>query len=72
MKNGMIEFHSKGPTGNIYYIIGQAQNILRKQSRIVEYNEMWEAIQESSSYLEALKIIAKHINLVDLDGLYKF
>lgn len=71
MKNGMIEFHSKGPTGNIYYIIGQARNILRKQSRIVEYNEMWEKIEASTSYLEALKIISKHVDLVDLDGIYK-
>lgn len=72
MKKGTVEFHSKGPTGNIYYIIGAAQSIMRKQRRINEYNKMWESIQKAKEYKEALKIIAKHINLVDLDGLYKF
>lgn len=44
---------------------------MRKQSRIIEYNEMWEEIQNSQSYLDALKIISKHVELVDLDGDYK-
>lgn len=72
MKKGTVEFHSQGPTGNIYYIIGAVQNIMRKQRRINEYNKMWESIQKAKGYKKALKIIAKHINLVDLDGLYKF
>ncbi len=71
MKKGRVEFHSRGQSGNIYYIIGMARDIMRKQSRIIEYNEMWEKIQNSQSYLDALKIISKHVELVDLDGDYK-
>ena len=71
MKKGTVEFHSQGPTGNIYYIIGVAQTIMRKQRRIDEYNKMWEHIQNAKGYTEALKIISKHVNLVDLDGEYE-
>lgn len=71
MKKGTVEFHSQGPTGNIYYIIVAAQNIMRKQRRIDEYNKMWERIQNAKGYKEALKIISKHVNLVDLDGKYE-
>ena len=68
MKKGKVEFHSQGQSGNIYYIIGAAQTIMRKQRRIDEYNKMWESIQNAKGYTEALKIISKHVNLVDLDG----
>ena len=71
MKKGRVEFHSRGQTGNIYYIIGMARDIMRRQSRIIEYNEMWEKVQNAHSYTEALKIISEHIDLVDLDGFYK-
>ncbi len=71
MKKGTVEFRSQGPTGNIYYIIGAAQTIMRKQRRIDEYNKMWESIQNAKGYTEALKIISKHVNLVDLDGKYE-
>ncbi len=71
MKKGKIEFHSRGQSGNIYYIIAKAQETMRKQSRLMEYNEMWDEIQNALSYEEALKIIAGHIELVDLDGVYK-
>ena len=54
MKKGTVEFRSQGPTGNIYYIIGAAQTIMRKQRRIDEYNKMWESIQNAKGYTEAL------------------
>lgn len=44
---------------------------MQKQHRIAEYNDMWERIQNAKSYQEALKIIAEHVDLVDLDGRYK-
>ena len=43
----------------------------KKQHRIAEYNDMWERVQNAKSYWEALKIIAEHVDLVDLDGRYK-
>lgn len=70
MKKGKVEFHSRGQTGNIYYIIGAAREVMKKQSRILEYNDMWDEVQNAQSYQEALKIIAEHVELVDLDGLY--
>lgn len=71
MKIGKVEFHSQGQSGNIYYIIGAVRGVMQKQHRIAEYNDMWEWIQNAKSYQEALKIIAEHVELVDLDGRYK-
>ena len=71
MKKGKVEFHSRGQSGNIYYIIGAVREVMKKQSRILEYNDMWDEVQNAKSYQEALKIIAEHVELVDLDGDYK-
>ena len=70
MKKGRVEFHSRGQSGNIYYIIGATREVMKKQRRILEYNDMWDEVQNAHSYPEALKIIAKHVELVDLDGVY--
>lgn len=71
MKKGKVEFHSRGQSGNIYYIIGAVREVMKKQSRLLEYNDMWDEVQNAKSYQEALKIIAEHVELVDLDGLYR-
>lgn len=71
MKKGKVEFHSRGQSGNIYYIIGAVREVMKKKSRILEYNDMWDEVQTAQSYPEALKIISEHVELVDLDGLYK-
>ena len=63
----VLHFNSRGESGNIYYILGNVRAIMCKQRRITEYNYMWEAVQNSNSYEEALKIIGKHVPLVDDD-----
>lgn len=68
---GKVEFHSRGQSGNIYYIIGAVREVMKKQSRILEYNDMWDEVQNAQSYTDALKIISEHVELVDLDGLYR-
>lgn len=65
MKRPKIEYSRSGPSGNIYYILGMARDALRKQHRITDYNNMWEKVQNSSSYEEALKAISEYCDLVE-------
>lgn len=70
MKNQVVHFQSRHESGNIYWILAEVRKIMRKGRRITEYNNMWEAVQKSGSYDEALKIISQHgIVLADKDTL---
>ena len=61
-----VEYSKSGPSGNIYHILGMAQRALRKQRRILDYNEMWERVQNSQSYSDALAIIGEYVELVEM------
>ena len=69
MNKATVTFRSRGPSGNIYWIIGEAGNALKKQRRIADYNTMRDRVFASGSYAEALEIIREYVDLVDLDGL---
>lgn len=62
-----LHFESRGVTGNIFWILGKVRDIMRKERRIIEYNDMWEEVQKSGSYEEALQIIGEHVHLIDDD-----
>lgn len=68
MTRPSIEFHSSSAEGNIYYILGKVRDALRKQRRINDYNELWERVQKSENYVNALVEIRKIVDLTDLDG----
>lgn len=70
MEKATIQFQSRGPSGNIFVILGMVRRELQRQRRITDYNNMWERVQNSQSYKEALEIIREYVNLVDLDGQY--
>lgn len=70
MNNPRVEFHSRGPEGNIYFILGKTRDILRRNRRINDYNDLWERVQKSKSYTAALAEIRKTIDLIDLDGTF--
>lgn len=74
MKKGTVEFHSQGPTGNIYYIIGAAQTIMRKQRRIDEYNKMQEikSRMQESRYREVQGSNFSTIREFDEQKVYSF
>ena len=67
MEKPVITYERRGPSGNIFFILGMCQRELRKQRRINEYNEMWEKVQKSGSYDEALKIIGETVKLIRVD-----
>ena len=66
MEKPTIIYDSRGETGNIYYLIGQLQRIMRKQRRYTDFNNLRDRIFESSSYEEALAIIGEEVELVDI------
>ena len=66
MEKPTIIYDSRGETGNIYYLIGQLQQIMRKQRRYTDFNNLRDRIFESSSYEEALAIIGEEVELVDI------
>lgn len=68
MTRPSVEFHSGSAEGNIYYILGKVRDVLRKQRRINDYNELWERVQKSGNYVNALAEIRKIVDLTDLDG----
>lgn len=70
MGKARIEFDSHGESGNIYWILGKVRDALRKQRRIIDYNNMWEQVQNSGSYEEALEVIREYVDLVDASGRY--
>ncbi len=61
-----VEFDSQGASGNIYYILGLCSKALRKQQRINDYNQLRDNVFASKSYKDALVIIRKVIDLVDV------
>ena len=65
MNKPKVEYSKSGPSGNIYHILGMANRALRKQHRILDYNEMWERVQNSHSYSEAIAIIGEYVELVE-------
>lgn len=62
----VVEYNSRGETGNIFWILGQVRRIMQKQRRITAYNELWERVQKSGSYEEALAIIGEEVTLRDI------
>ena len=67
----MLEIDISGPDGNIYVIMGLVMQILRKQRRYTDWNNLRDAITSSKSYANALREINKVVELVDIsaDGL---
>lgn len=48
------------PEANIFYLIGVAQRIFRKQGKLEEVEEMLEAIANCQDYEEAIKTIERY------------
>lgn len=66
MTKPVLEYDSRGESGNIFWMLAQVRRILQKQARINAYNEMLEKVQNAHSYNEALEIIGKEVTLIDI------
>lgn len=65
-----LHFHSKGPSGNIYWMLGQVRNALAQKRKITDFNTLRDAVFSCDSYEKALAEIRKYVNLIDDDGVY--
>ena len=66
MKKEIITYNKRDASGNIYVILAKVRTILRKQSRITEYNECWEAVSNANSYEEAIQALNKYVELKEI------
>lgn len=60
-----IHFNSRTESGNIFHVLARVRMVMQKERRIIEFNNMWEEVQNSGSYEAALEIIGKHVPLID-------
>lgn len=62
----VLIYDSHGPDGNIFAILDRVGNVLRKEGRTSEYNELWNRVNQCESYNDALKVIDEYVTLVDV------
>lgn len=60
-----IRYNPRGETGNIFWIMSQLRKVMREQRRIDAFNQIWDRVQQSKSYEEALKIISEEAELIE-------
>ena len=60
----IVEYDPYGQSGNIYWILGAVSAIMRKQRRIIDYNNLRDRVFEAQSYDEALEIIGEEVTLI--------
>ena len=68
MEKPVLEIDISGPDGNIYVIMGMVMQILRKQRRYTDWNNLRDAITSSKSYAKALREINKVVELIDISA----
>ena len=61
----IIHFNSRAESGNIFHVLARVRDVMRKGRRITEFNDMWQEVQNSGSYEDALTIIGRHVPLID-------
>ena len=66
MSKPTIKYNPRGEDGNIFVILAKTREALRKQRRLQDYNDCWHAVQKCKSYEEALEIIRRYVNLVEV------
>jgi hypothetical protein len=70
-KKPTVRFNSRGESGNIFAILVLVEMELKANcEKEVEFTAVKERVTRSRSYAEALAVIRKKVNLIDLDGLY--
>ena len=61
----VIEYESRGESGNVFWLLGAVHTALRREHRPTDYNTCRDAVLASHSYDEALSIMSRYVTLVD-------
>ena len=61
----VIRYDSRGQSGNIYWILGELSQIMRRQRRYTAFNTIRDRVFEATSYEAALEIISEEATLID-------
>ena len=59
----VIEYDPSCHTGTIYWILGEVSQLMRKQRRYTDFNNLRDRVFEAQSYDEALQIIGEEVTL---------
>lgn len=62
---GTVMFDRKGPSGNIFYVLGMAYSTLLEEKRADDAKTMSDRVWQSGDYEEALNIIGEYVELVE-------
>ena len=65
-----LHFQSRHASGNTLYILTMVRDVLRKQRRYTDYNNLRDAVLNAGSYEDALQLMNGYVTLIDDDGLY--
>ena len=68
MKRPEVHYQSRHESGNIFAILAMVRNVLRKERRINEFNDLRDRVQKAGSYENALDIINEKVRLIDDDN----
>ena len=61
-----VVFDRRGPSGNIYAVLGKASRALELKGRNFDAMRMRTQVYDSGSYEDALLIIAEYVDLIDM------
>ena len=45
MKKPVLKYDSRGPEGNVFWILGHVQRVMQRDGRSAEWEELWERVQ---------------------------
>ena len=66
MTKPILKYNSQGEDGNIFFILGKVSQLLKKERRYTDFNNLRDEVLSAGSYAEALAIIGKVVTLVDI------
>ena len=62
-----VSFCRTAPSGNVFWILASAQQILKRQDRRAESDQMAFRVMNSGSYEEALEIMSEYVELEEVE-----
>lgn len=63
----IIYYNQTGQSGNIFHILYNVQKALKKERRIIDWNECRDRVFNCGSYKEALNIISEYVILKETE-----